>query len=146
MPRSIRLLCVLSILLALLLAACSGPAATTAAPAATQPPAGPTGAPLAVQNYLEGIVTKNVEKVSSLSCKDWEASAIQELDSLQAVKAELAGVACLQSGLDGSTALVKCTGQIVITYDAEKQNLDLSLRTYRVVQSGGDWRVCGYQP
>ena len=144
MPRSIRFVSVVLLLLGLILAGC-GPAAPTAAPA-TQPPAG-GGAALAIQNYLQGIVTKSVEKVSALSCKDWETQAIQELDSLQAVKAELSpDVACKQSGTDGAAVLVTCTGQIVITYDNEKQNLDLNLRTYRVVQSGGDWLMCGYQP
>jgi len=132
-----------------LLAACGGPGATTATqppaePTATQPPVGAAAAK-AVENYLQGIVSKDVNKVSTLSCKDWEQQAIQELDSLQAVKAALSGVACTQSGTDGSTSLVKCTGKIVITYDNENQEFDLSLRTYRVTQSGGDWLVCGYQ-
>ncbi len=123
-----------------LLAACSGPGASGATPT----PSGAAAAK-AVEDYLQGIVSKDVNKVSTLSCKDWEQQAIQELDSLQAVKAALSGVACSQSGTDGTTALVKCTGKIVITYDNENQELDLSLRTYRVTPSGGDWLVCGYQ-
>ncbi len=126
-----------------LLAACSGPGSTTTTPAT--PTSSGAAAARAVENYLQGIVSKNVDQVSTLSCKDWEQDAIQELDSLQAVKAALDGVACAQSGTDGSTALVKCTGKIVITYDNENQELDLSLRTYRITQSGGDWLVCGYQ-
>ncbi len=148
MPRSFKILPAVLLFLGMILAACASPAtapAQTSAPAATQAPAGPGPAALAVQDYLQGVVSKNVEKVSALSCKDWETQGIQELDSLQAVKAELADLACKQSGTDGAAALVSCTGQIVITYDNEKQNLDLSLRTYRVVQSGGDWRMCGYK-
>jgi hypothetical protein len=132
--RKLIAIVMLSSLLALLLAACGG----------GQPAAG-SGAAQAVQKYLQGVVDKKVEVVSSLSCKEWEQSAIQELDSLQAVKAELQGVSCQQSGTDGQAALVKCQGKIVITYNTEKQQLDLSLRTYRVVQSGSDWRMCGYQ-
>ena len=109
-------------------------------------PAADPAAAQAILNYLQGVVTKNVDQVSNLSCKDWEAQGIQELDSLQAVKAELSGVTCAQTGTDGAAALVKCTGQIVITYDTEKQSLDLSLRTYRVVKQGADWLMCGYQP
>ncbi len=123
-----------------LLAACSGPGSS----AATPTPSGAAAAK-AVEDYLQSLVNKDVNKVSTLSCKDWEQQAIQELDSLQAVKAALSGVTCAQSGTDGSTALVKCTGKIVITYDTENQELDLSLRTYRVTPSGGDWLVCGYQ-
>lgn len=125
---------ILSSLLVLILAACGG----------GQPAAG-SGAAQAVQKYLQGVVDKKVEVVSSLSCKEWEPQGIQELDSLQAVKAELKGVSCQQTGTDGAAALVKCQGKIAITYDKEQQELDLSLRTYRVVQSGGDWRMCGYQ-
>ncbi len=123
-----------------LLEACSGPGSSGVTQTPSKAPAAK-----AVEDYLQGIVSKDVNKVSTLSCKDWEQQAIQELDSLQAVKAALSGVACAQSGTDGSTALVKCTGKIVITYDNENQELDLSLRTYRVTQSGGDWLVCGYQ-
>lgn len=119
--------------------------AATATTAPTQPPAAP-GSVKAVQDYLQAVVTKNVDKVSTLSCKDWEQQAIQEVDSLQAVTAELSSdLACTQTGADASGALVKCQGKILITYNTEKQELDLSLRTYKVTQSGGDWLVCGYQ-
>ena len=139
------------VLLAGVLSACAGAGASatatpsaSATPSPTQPPAVP-GSVIAVQNYLQAVVTKNVDKVSTLSCKDWEQQAIQEVDSLQAVKAELSGLACTQSSADASGALVKCQGKILITYNTEQQELDLSLRTYKVVQSGGDWLVCGYQ-
>ena len=123
-------------LLAGLLAACGGGTA--------QPTAVP-GAVKAVQDYLQAVVNKDVNKVSTLSCKDWEQQAIQEVDSLQAVTATLSGVACTQSGMDAANTLVKCQGKILITYNTEQQELDLSLRTYEVSQSGGDWLVCGYQ-
>ena len=137
-----------------LLAACGGPGAattaatpTSAATATTAPTSTPAVSPAAkvVEDYLQGIVSKDVNKVSTLSCKDWEAQAIQLLDSFQAVDAKLDGVACTQSGTDGGNALVKCTGKIVITYNNENQELDLSARTFQVAQSGGDWLVCGEQ-
>ena len=134
MRRSLGMILALSLLLTLLMAACGG--AATAAP---------SGAVKAVQDYLQAVVNKNVDKVSALSCKEWEQSAIQELDSLQAVTAVLDGLSCTQSGTDGAAALVKCQGKIVITYNTEKQQLDLSLRTYRVTQSGSDWLMCGYK-
>jgi uncharacterized protein (DUF2342 family) len=145
----------LACLLAGLLAACaSGAAGTPAAsqpPAVTQPPAAtalPTTSPAvkAVLDYLQAMVTKNVDKISTLSCKDWEQSAVQEVDSLQAVTAKLSSdLACSQTGTDSGNALVKCQGKILITYNTENQELDLSARTYKVSQSGGDWLVCGYQ-
>ena len=36
-----------------------------------------------------------------------------------------------------------CKGKIVATYNNEDQELDLSVRTYQVVQEGGEWLVCG---
>ncbi len=138
--RRILAIVFLAGMIAGLLAACSGPGSSGATQTPSKAPAAK-----AVEDYLQGIVSKDVNKVSTLSCKDWEQQAIQELDSFQAVKAALSGVTCAQSGTDGSAALVKCTGKIVITYDNENQELDLSARTFRVTPSGGDWLVCGQQ-
>ena len=99
----------------------------------------------AVQTYLQALVAKDPAKLANQSCKAWESDATLEMDSFQAVTATLEGVACQETGKDGSTALVNCKGNIVATYNNEKQNLDLSPRTYKVVQEGGEWRVCGYQ-
>jgi hypothetical protein len=140
----------LACLLAGLLSACGGGAAQL--PAATATPAAsptPTTSPAvkSVLGYLQALVTKDVNTISTLSCKDWEQSAVQEVDSLQAVTAKLSSdLACTQNGSDASgNALVKCQGKILITYNTENQELDLSLRTYVVSQSNGDWLVCGYQ-
>ncbi|MDR3573411.1 MAG: hypothetical protein P4L50_06110 [Anaerolineaceae bacterium] len=101
------------------------------------------GAPQAVQSYLQALTSKDATKLSNLSCKTWEAQATMELDSFQAVATTLNGVACKETGKDGSSTLVTCTGKIVASYNGENQNLDLSGRTYLVTQEGGDWRVCG---
>lgn len=116
------------ILAGILLAAC---AANTDAPAQ------------AVQNYLNALVNKEADKLPTLVCGDWEEDALIELDSFQAVTARLENVACSQTGADGDTALVLCTGNIVATYNDEDQQLDLSTRTYQVIEQGGDWLVCG---
>jgi hypothetical protein len=119
------------ILATLLLTACGG--------------AQSSGAPAAVQGYLQALVSKDSATLSSLSCADWESSATMEMDSFQAVTAVLEGVSCKEVGSDGDAKLVNCQGAIVATYNDEKQNLDLSPRTYKVVQEGGEWRVCGYK-
>ena len=116
------------ILAGILLSAC---AANTDAPAQ------------AVQNYLNALVNKEADKLPTLVCGDWEEDALIELDSFQAVTARLENVACSQTGADGDTALVLCTGTIVATYNDEDQQLDLSTRTYQVIEQGGDWLVCG---
>jgi hypothetical protein len=121
----------LLVVLALVLAACGGAAG------------GKSAAGTAVENYLQAVVSKNADKVSALSCKAWEPQALLEMDGFQAVKAELDGVSCKESGTDGSATLVSCTGKIAMTYNTEKQSLDVSRQTYKVVQEGGDFRVCG---
>ena len=97
----------------------------------------------AVENYLNALVEKNADRLSTLVCGTWEEDALIELDSFQAVTARLEGAACTQTGTDGETALVDCTGSIIASYNDEDQELDLSVRTYQVTQEGGDWLVCG---
>ena len=97
----------------------------------------------AVENYLNALVAKDENLVPTLVCGEWEEDALIELDSFQAVTARLENVACSQTGTEGDTALVNCTGSIVATYNEEDQEIDLSHITYQVVEQGGDWLVCG---
>ncbi len=119
-------------ILAILLSACGS--AASGDPAAR-----------AVETYLQMLVAKDSSRLASLSCAAWESTAIMELDSLQAVETRLEGLACRTTGADGGTTLVTCNGKIVATYDTEDQELDLSVRTYHVVQEGGEYLVCGYR-
>ncbi len=131
MRKSVWTIGFLLVILSLLLAACG---------AATKNPSA-----AAVESYLKALVSKDAAKVSALSCKTWEPQALLEMDGFQAVKAELDNVVCKESGADGAATLVACTGNISLTYNTEKQSLDVSRQTYKVVQEGGDARVCGYQ-
>jgi len=97
----------------------------------------------AVENYLNALVNKEADRLPTLVCGEWEEDALIELDSFQAVTARLENTSCSQTGTDGDTALVLCTGNIVASYNGEDQQLDLSIRTYQVVQQSGDWLVCG---
>ena len=99
----------------------------------------------AVEDYLNALVAKDAGRLPTLVCGDWEEDALIELDSLQAVNARLENAACSQTGTDGNFALVDCAGSIVLTYNNEDQNLDLSLVTYQVVEESGEWLVCGKQ-
>lgn len=120
--------------LSVILAACGAPAGSGKNPAAA-----------AVESYYAALVSKDAAKVSSLSCKTWEEQALLEMDGFQAVKAELKDLVCKEAGSDGGATLVGCTGSISLTYNTEKQSLDVSRQVYRVVQEGGDYRVCGYK-
>jgi len=97
----------------------------------------------AVEDYLTALVEKDADRLSTLVCGEWEEDALIELDSFQAVTARLDGLACEQTGTDGETALVLCSGKIIASYNNEDQELDLSVRTYQVTQEGGEWVVCG---
>jgi hypothetical protein len=121
----------LSILAVLLLSACGGLAADPAAKA--------------VVGYLNALVSEDSNRLSALSCSDWESNAMLELDSLQAVSARLEGLTCATTGTDGTTSDVNCQGKILATYNDEDQELDLSVRTYQVVQQGDEYLVCGYK-
>jgi hypothetical protein len=116
----------------MLLCSC-GTAASSNAPAAT------------VEAYIQALIGKDRNHLSALTCADWEPTALQEMDSFQAVKTRLEGLSCRVSGTEGATSLVKCQGKIIATYNGEDQPLDLSVRTYQVVQQGGDYVVCGFR-
>jgi hypothetical protein len=106
-------------------------------------PSNDDAAAKAVESYLNALVAKDADRLPTLVCGDWEEDALIELDSFQAVTARLDNVACSQTGTDGDNTLVNCTGSIIATYNDEDQQLDLSVRTYQVVQQDGDWLVCG---
>ena len=127
--RKFFLILILVIVSTLLLSAC-----------ASKSNNGPTKA---VEDYLNALVAKDSNRLTTLSCKDWENEALLELDSFQAVTTKLDGMSCAQTGTDGDTALILCKGKIITTYNNENQELDLSTRTYQVVQQGSDWLVCG---
>lgn len=97
----------------------------------------------AVEGYVNAIVANDADKLSALSCAEWESDALIELDSLQAVTSTLEGFACQETGTDGETTLVHCDGKMILSYNGENQELDLSTRIYQVVEQGGDWLVCG---
>ena len=99
----------------------------------------------AVEAYLTAIVEADLTKISTLSCAEWEEDAWLELDSFQGVEVSLVDMQCTQSGTDGDTALVNCTGNFLTSYDGEAMEIDLSTRDYELVQQNGEWLVCGYR-
>lgn len=107
--------------------------------------AGSTGAPgAAVEGYLQSLAAQDVNAMIAHACAGWEAQAREEYNAFAAVKLNLDGVSCAQSGSDDSAALVTCSGKIIANYGNEDLEIDVADRTYRVVQEGGEWRMCGY--
>src|SRR5512139_1448122 len=94
----------------------------------------------AVESYLQTLVEKDADRLVTLSCAEWETQATMEVDSFEAVSAELIDASCQTTGEEGDARLVSCTGIILATYNDEQQELDLSRQVYRVVSEGGEWR------
>jgi len=120
-----------NMVLGLLLAGCAG-SQTTSAPTTTQA-------------YIKALVSKDATMLTSLSCAAWEADAKTELDSFGAVTARLEDLSCNDAGKDGNFTLVACRGKIIANYNGEDQTINLADRTYKLIQEGGDWRMCGYR-
>ncbi len=98
-----------------------------------------------VESYLTAIVEADLDRISTLSCAEWEENAWLELDSFQGVEVSLQDMQCTQSGTEGDLALVNCSGQYLTSYDGEEMEIDLSSREFELVQQSGEWLVCGYR-
>ncbi len=101
------------------------------------------GAAAAVEGYITALANKDEATLIPLSCADWEDDALIELDSFALVEVTVDGMSCTESGTDGDKTLVDCTGTMNMSYNGEPQSLDLSTRTYEVIEQSGDWLVCG---
>ena len=99
----------------------------------------------AVEAYYQALVAKDTARVTSLVCADWESNAQMEVDSFQSVEASLKDLSCHTTGQEGEYTLVSCTGKIIMSYNGEGQEIDLSAATYQVVHRGNDWLFCGYR-
>jgi hypothetical protein len=101
------------------------------------------GATTAVEGYITALAAKDEAVLISLSCAGWESDALIELDSFALVEVTVDGMSCAETGTDGDKTLVDCQGKFQMSYAGEPQELDLSARTYEVIQQSGDWLVCG---
>ncbi|UCH59278.1 MAG: hypothetical protein JSV61_13795 [Anaerolineales bacterium] len=98
-----------------------------------------------VENYFTALIAKDPQRLSTLSCSDWEASAQTDLESFGAVSAEIFDLSCDSTGEDGEYTLVTCKGKIVANYGDEILELNLSDQSYQTLYEGGEWRMCGYR-
>ena len=94
---------------------------------------------------MQAFNAKDYDTIAPLTCPDWEPQAFLEIDSFQGVETELEDMVCSSTGTDGDKTLVQCTGKIIASYGNEKQEFDMSLRTYELIEQGGNWLVCGYR-
>lgn len=98
-----------------------------------------------VEAYLQARVGGDVNGMVTLSCAAWEPQARLEYTSIQGREPKLEGVACQNSGVEGSNAFVACQGKIITSYDGEQREIDLAERQFKLTQEGGEWRMCGYR-
>lgn len=99
----------------------------------------------AVEAYFQALQSKNEAAMISHTCSSWEADARTEFNSFSAVEITLNDFSCQQNDQAGDFTLVSCQGALVASYGAEDLVLDFSERVYKVIQEGGDWRMCGYK-
>ncbi len=99
----------------------------------------------AVEEYYRALVARDTDRISTLSCAAWEATAQDELASLTAVEVSLEELSCQKVGEDGEIILVSCNGVIIANYGNEVLEIDLSDSNYQVVEEAGEWRMCGYR-
>jgi len=99
----------------------------------------------AVTGYLQALVAGDLNRMISHSCAAWEADARLEYQSFEAVKATLENLSCQEAGQADGFTLIRCSGAIQANYGTEILTLDLSQRTFQVLQEQGQWRMCGYR-
>ena len=102
-------------------------------------------ATIAIQSYIQALSDRDTTKVSNLSCADWEQNALVEADSFTSVGSSVENLTCSEDGKEGSDRIVSCTGTLVLDYNGEIQQIDLSKRTYIARLEDGEWRMCGYR-
>lgn len=96
-------------------------------------------------NFLQALTDKNQAVMLSLVCPEYELDALLEFDSYAIVSTALTEIACRQVTGNDAEAQMICAGSIETSYNGELQSIDLSTRTYTMVNTGGDWLVCGYK-
>jgi hypothetical protein len=121
----------LMLFLGLMISACSGDSGN--------------GAATATEQYIRALSAKDKALITNLSCKEWEESAILEVDALLSVESEVKDLSCAVTGEDGDNTLVVCSGSLDLTYNDEIRAIDLSRRTYYLQQTNGQWQVCEYK-
>lgn len=122
-----KTLFILAILIVLTLSACAGN--------------GNDAAIAAVENYMAAVETQDADAILLNVTEDWSMMAVLEVDSFAAVSPIIRNLACSVVNDLGDSVEVVCDGYIETTYGNEQREIDLSIRTYIVVQEGGEWLV-----
>jgi len=111
-------------------------------------PAVDAGPEKVVESYLQAIVDGDEDRIATLSCANWEASARADVAAFYGVQARLEDVTCQpvenSPAGQGDEVVVDCSGAIVATYNEEDSTFELAGRQFQVINQSGEWLVCGY--
>ena len=97
-----------------------------------------------VEAFYNAIVTQNRDRVSSISCVDWEKDTLREVDAFMGVKSELKDFSCSVTESGETESVVTCKGAISASYGTEITDFPLENRSHKVIKQQGEWRICGY--
>lgn len=98
----------------------------------------------AIESYLKAKVDSDVEKLVTLACADYEAEAVLDADSFEGLNAKLQGLTCTESGTEGDSTLVTCSGMLQIEYRGEEPRTSpLNDTVYLARKVGSEWKMCG---
>lgn len=98
-----------------------------------------------VETYYNAIVEQNDTIIPQIVCEEWQFDAYLEMDSFLAVNPVLEDMSCEVVSEDDNSAIVKCEGNILATYNEEQQRIDLSNRNFIVRKEANEWLICGQQ-
>jgi hypothetical protein len=100
------------------------------------------GAAEAVETYLNAMVEADADTMRQNSCAAWEGDAVNQANSFRGLDARIDGLECTVGETDGDYTLVNCAGELIFIYDGEPAP-PRPLGTYRAIQEGGAWKMCG---
>ncbi|HCS39435.1 MAG TPA: hypothetical protein DIW44_07620 [Anaerolineaceae bacterium] len=127
MSKTTKIIFIITMLTALLLSACT----KADLPAA------------AIEAYWKALAAKDNAALSSLSCAEYEATAVSTMDSFLSVDLVLSDLSCSSTNNTGDMADVTCQGSLTASYGAEKFDFDLSNKIFIASNPAGDWLMCG---
>ena len=97
-----------------------------------------------VETFYNAIVSQDRNRVSSITCADWEKDALREVDAFMGVKSELKDFSCSVTESGENEAVVTCKGAIAASYGTEITDFPLENRSHKVIKEKGEWHICGY--
>ena len=97
------------------------------------------------EEYFNKLVSKNATGISDLSCSAWAKYASTEMNLFQVVTAGLLDLSCKVIGTEGEVTLKVWRGNIAKPCNDGQQQFEVSDRTNKTMEPGGECLVRGYR-